>query len=572
MLAVPGHVGIARCLYQASNGAGYMIVGGKVYYIDQYFTLHPVGDVDDGTTICSMIDNGTDAMIVSGNPFAGNAVGSIDFTSSGNPSPGQTITLDSTVWTFVASGATGPQTNIQATIGFTLDQLVINLNASTDPNVELAHYNFIATSTSQLLTITSTQLGALGTAFTIAASNATPSGAHLALGTPWPGLGYTMSLSSLSGTAVVPISDPNFTGADRVDYIDTFIIWNVPGTNQFMSTTSNTILPIDPTYVAATTGYPDPLQGVVVNRNEICLLGTLKSEMWYDAGNPAFPFARIQGVYIEHGAIAKHSISTADINTYFLGQDLQGQGIVLRKRGYEVKRISNYALEYQLRLIYQNGGTLADAVGYTWQVDGHLFYVLTLPSGDQTWVWDESVEDPELGWSQRCWTDGNGELHRDRGLLGAWLYGKNCVLDWETGTLYEQDMTSSVDSVGGQDYPITYLRTFPHLLAGIDPISGQPILAEGRMVQHSRFMLNADCGTGTELGTVPEFTLRWSDDRGNSWSNPVTLTAGAPGEFGTRTDQVNLGSAMDRVYEVSWSFPGPVGLNGAWVEGLVGPR
>ncbi len=129
-------------------------------------------------------------------------------------------------------------------------------------------------------------------------------------------------------------------------------------------------------------------------------------------------------------------------------------------------------------------------------------------------------------------------------------------------------MTTYTDTVAGQNYPILYLRTFPHLLAGIDPASGQPILAEGKMVQHDRFALDVTVGTGP-AGQTPVFSLRWSDDRGQTWGNYIQLSAGEQGKYLTRPDVRGLGQAMDRVYEVSWSFGGEVALNGAWVEGRV---
>ena len=382
------------------------------------------------------------------------------------------------------------------------------------------------------------------------------------------GGGWTVNLSSRSNFAA--ISDPAWTGADRIDYIDTFVIWNQPGTNLFGSTLSNQILPLDSTYTAGKTDYPDPLQSIIVNRHEIFLPGLFKSEIWYDAGNPQFPFAELPGAYVEHGLAAKYSIASADIAVYWLGRDLQGQGMVFRQRGYETKRISNHALEYQLRLIYQNGGTIADAVGYTYQADGHVFYVLSLPYGNQTWVWDESIGDPLAGWHQRGWTDSGGTFNRERGVLGAALYGKNVVIDWENGTLYEQSLTTYTDTVGGIAYPITYLRTFPHLMSGRNP-QGQPILAEGQMVMHNAFQLDAETGNGPNNtgGGAPQFSLRWSDTRGTTWGNAVLQSAGAQGQYITRPKWAGLGQAMDRVYEVSWTFSGQVALNGAWVSGTV---
>ncbi len=450
---------IARGLYQASNGDGYAVVGANLYYINSAFAMIFVGAIGAGTTICSMIDNGTTLLVVNGAPANGSGVGG----------------------------------------------------------------------------------------------------------------GWQVELSTRIFTVM---SDASWTGANRVDYIDTFVIWNELdtatglNTRNFGSTLSNQITPLDATYLAGKVGYPDPLQTLIVCKRQILLLGSLKSEVWYDAGNPLFPFAELQGANIEHGIVAKYSVASSDDNVYWLSRDLQGQGFVLKHTGTQTSRVSNFALEYAIRLMYQAGGVISDAVGYTFQVDGHSFYVLNFPTGNQTWVYDESVGDPSLAWSQRCWVDGNGAINRDRGLVGANLYGRNTVLDWENGVLYDQSMTTYTDTVLALQYPILYLRTFPHLMTGIDPASGQPTLAEGKMVQHDRFQLNATVGTGPS-GTSPVFMLRWSDDRGQSWGNPIQLSAGTNGNFASRSDARGLGQAMDRVYEVSWSFPGEVALNGAWVEGRV---
>lgn len=386
------------------------------------------------------------------------------------------------------------------------------------------------------------------------------------------GGGYTVLLASRGDFTVM--ADAAWTGADRVDYIDTFVVWNELNTatsgnsRNFGSTLSNQILPLDATYVAGKVSYPDPLQTLIVCKRQIVLLGSLKSEVWYDAGNALFPFAELQGANIEQGIAAKYSVASADENVYWLHRDLQGQGFVLKHAGTQTSKISNFALEYAIRLIYQNGGTIADAVGYTFQTDGHSFYVLSFPTGNQTWVYDESVGDPNLAWSQRAWVDGNGGVNRDRVVVGANLYGRNVGLDWQNGTLYEQSSTTYTDTVNALEYPILFLRTFPHLMTGTNMATGKVELGEGKMIQHDRFQIDATVGTAL-AGLTPKFTLRWSDDRGQSWGNPVQLVAGQLGKFGTRPDAVGLGQAMDRVYELSWSFAGEVALNGAWVEGRI---
>lgn len=106
------------------------------------------------------------------------ATGSIAF--SAQPLANSTITINGTVFTFVASGATGNQVNIGANLAATMTALATALNASAVPGVAAATY----TAAAAALNIVHDTLGAAGNGFTLAAStspasNGTPSGATL---------------------------------------------------------------------------------------------------------------------------------------------------------------------------------------------------------------------------------------------------------------------------------------------------------------------------------------------------------------------------------------------------------
>ena len=103
------------------------------------------------------------------------ATGYIDFAV--NPSDQDTITLDGTVWTFVSGSSTGDETQIQATATQTIDQLITDLNASTDGNISDATYSR-PVGTQRLLVAHDTA-GATGNAFALAASAAMVSGSTL---------------------------------------------------------------------------------------------------------------------------------------------------------------------------------------------------------------------------------------------------------------------------------------------------------------------------------------------------------------------------------------------------------
>ena len=376
--------------------------------------------------------------------------------------------------------------------------------------------------------------------------------------------GYTIVLVT-NVFAVYTDSTGTFTGSTRVDIIDGFIIGNLVGTNIFFSTLNNSIT-IDPTYVAAKNNYPGNIVTLGVSRRQILLLGNFKSEIWYDAGNPLFPFAELPGASIEHGCTAAYSWATEDINAYWLGQDLQGAGIVFKQTGYNTVRISNHALENAILTMIKTVG-IGDAIGYTYQQGGHVFYVLNFPAGNQTWVYDASIGDPNLAWHQRCWTDGNGNLNRDRVQAAANLYGLNVGQDWQYGTLYMLDRDTYTDTVQGVTGNISCIRTFPHILAGARP-DGQLQEAEGKRIKFNNFVADIEVGDVPLDGTSSpgQVFLRVSLDRGKSFGEAVPMSLGTPGQYLTEPKWQVLGIGRDVVFELSYSAVGSVALNGAWVD------
>lgn len=103
------------------------------------------------------------------------ATGTITFAA--NPAAGDTITLNGTVWTFVAGTPGASETAIQGTATQTVDQLVADLEASAD--AEVAKCSYARPTGTQTLAITFDVAGPAGNSFTLAASAATVSGPRL---------------------------------------------------------------------------------------------------------------------------------------------------------------------------------------------------------------------------------------------------------------------------------------------------------------------------------------------------------------------------------------------------------
>lgn len=360
--------------------------------------------------------------------------------------------------------------------------------------------------------------------------------------------GYCVNLSTkVLGT----ITGAAFYGADRVDYIDTYFVFNRPGTTQFYISASNASYAqltggtaFDSLDIAGKTGQSDTLVACAVVHRELWLIGALSSEVWVNSGSADFTFQVLPGAFVEHGCAAKYSIAVQDSTAFWLAQDRQGKGIVVKTEGYAARRISTHAIEADI----QRYSRIDDAIGGCYQIDGHAFYVLTFPSADVTWC----VELQTGQWHQWAYSDNNGDLHRHRGMAWAFAYNTNVVLDWQNGQIYQLDGDTFTDAGN----PIIRIRTFPHLID------------DDNRVMYKSF--TADIQVGTLENSIatdpPQVSLRWSDDRGASYGSPVLQSLGAAGEYKTSIQWNRLGYARDRVFELSWSVPARVSLNGAFID------
>lgn len=350
-------------------------------------------------------------------------------------------------------------------------------------------------------------------------------------------------LIDLVTKVMTPYNDPSFLGSNFADYSDTFMLFNLPGTQQFYSTLSNTS-DIDPTYFAAKSGAPDILVGIKVMHEELWLIGQRTTEVWYDSGGAQFPWQRLSGVFIEQGCCATYSIVKHGLNVFWLGQDKDGNREVIMGEPYKVSRISTHAVEYALNKYSK----VSDCIGMTYQQEGHIFYILTFPSANVTWVYDIRTG----MWHERVWTNNNGQENRIRASCMTFAYDTLVCGDHSTGQLYKMNLDNYTDN--GQ--PITRRRGFPHLVAG------------GTRALYRSFIADIECGNQdpADSSKPPQISLRWSDDRGRSWSNPIEQSLGAGGQYLTQPKWNRLGLARDRVFELFWSPAQKTALNGAWVD------
>jgi hypothetical protein len=356
-------------------------------------------------------------------------------------------------------------------------------------------------------------------------------------------LGYIYNAST---DVFQQITDPDFPGAGTVGYIDGYFVFNEPNSQKIWVTSLLDGLSVDPLEFASAEGNPDNVAAIFVDHREVWVFGTNSTEVWYDAGLLDFPLTRIQGAFNELGCAAPYSIAKMDNQVYWLGKDARGQGIVYKAAGYIGQRVSTHAIEWQM----QEYADISDATGYTYQQDGHSFYVLNFPTANTTWVYDVATG----AWHERA-SFQNGEFNRHRASSQMFFNATTVVGDYQNGKIYSFDLNVYADDGA----PQKWLRSWRALPTGANNLA--------RTIQHS---MQLDCETGVGLnngqGSNPQAMLRWSDDGGHTWSSEHWKSMGRIGRSGYRTIWRRLGATMkirDRVYEVSGTDPVRIYVMGA---------
>ena len=414
------------------------------------------------------------------------------------------------------------------------------------------------------------------------------------------------------------IDDPDFPGAVTVGYLNGYFVFNEPNSQRIWITQLLDGQSIDPLDFASAEGSPDGLVSLLISHREAWLFGTNSVEVWYDSGAADFPLSPVQGAFNEIGCVAAYSVAKLDNGIFWLGADARGRGIVYRASGYTAARVSTHAVEWQI----QQYGTLSDAIAYTYQQDGHAFYVLIFPSANTTWVYDVATS----AWHERA-AFVNGSFTRHRSNCQMSFNNEIVVGDHEVGNIYAFDL--DVFSDDGQ--PQKWLRSWRALPTGTNDLKrtaqhslqldaetgaidsnvttppividvsdpNDDLLAENgdflvweypatySMLTESGDVIVQEDGdalfidtTATEIGGKiliqkskietfaidPQVMLRWSDDGGHTWSNDHWRSMGKTGAYGTRVIWRRLGMTLklrDRVYEVSGTDETKIAIMGA---------
>lgn len=142
----------------------------------------------------------------------------------------------------------------------------------------------------------------------------------------------------------------------------------------------------------------DTFKGMAVVNQRLFLFGNYITEVWYPGINPnfvQFPYSRDNNSLFEFGCAATASIANGarkdDGIMFWLSSTKQGIGSVMMTDGGKPITISTPAVDIQL----QSYSVVEDAIGFSYNMDGYIFYQLTFPSQNVSWLCNMSVKDEQ---------------------------------------------------------------------------------------------------------------------------------------------------------------------------------
>jgi hypothetical protein len=541
-----------RGMRTVSGGAQLVAVGGPyLYALTSNLVPTIVGVLNSSTGLVGITDNGLNVYIVDGtyrytwrisSPASAVFTGSISGTTlTVTAMTSGTIAISQALFGLSISAETvitalGTGTGGVGTYTVNNSQTIASetMNSAT---VGAVVTGSMATTT---LTVTAVTSGTLYVGQTVRGAGVTTNTIITALGTGTGGVGtYTINNSQTftSGTlyglnyTIIPSTDGAFTGANVVDIVDNYFVYNRPSTQQWAA--SGLLSPITAALsFASKDGAPDNLVSLIVDHREVYLLGENSSEVWVDTGGVPFAFQRIPGTSTQHGIAAVFSMARVGNSFAYVSKNIRGQAEIVMMNGYVPSRISTHAVENTL-----TGQTISDAVAWTYQLEGHEVYVVSFPTIDITWAYDATT----TMWHKWLYNDNLNVYHRCRGNCAALFQGNVLVGDYANGIIYKLDRNNYTDN--GQ--PIKRLRRAPHIVTDL----------QRQYFDELQIQFQPGVGLSTGQGDDPQAMLRWSDDGGSTWSSEHWTTIGLTGSYKNRAIWRRLGQTRDRVFEVTVTDP-----------------
>lgn len=261
---------------------------------------------------------------------------------------------------------------------------------------------------------------------------------------------------------------------------------------------------------------PDNLVACISAIDSLFAFGEKTTQVYYNSGNPTFPFDNRQGANLSIGCGATNSVAEGQNLAFFVDDNFQ----VRMLDGFVPRTISTPGIDYRLVRLEDP----ENMRGFFYSQDGHSFYILIHP--EICLAYDITTAQWHRRWS------GIGKRY-----IAGWIaqYGKLVLAgDYTNGKIYR--LSSDVYQDNGEE--TSWLATL-----GV-------VENEGKKLAHDMLEIEVDSGSGPG---EPKIWMQYSDDDGNTLSHEKWRSLGKVGEFRKRVRWNALGTSRKRIYRIGGS-------------------
>ena len=356
--------------------------------------------------------------------------------------------------------------------------------------------------------------------------------------------GNDLYILTYATNTLVKVDDPSFPQASSVVFVDQYFVVSKPDSAEFYISTLADGTGWASLDFATAESSPDDLVRVFASFGQLFLMGENTTEIWYNSGNVDFPFARVEGAKMQVGLAARDSAVEIDNSLFWVGSDKDGDSIIYRANGYNEQRVSTHAIEEILGKI----DDISAIRGYSYQENGHSFYVITGGGLPTSLAYDASTQ----MWHEKAYTNSKGDFEVHRAASHIFAFGKNLVGDYSNGKIYEQ----SLDFYDDDGDEIRRERTFTH------------ISSENNRFTVNEVQIDFESGVGLTngQGSDPQVWLQTSNNGARSFGTELLAGIGKLGKLRTRAVWRRLGQFDLMTLKVSISDPVKVAICGAYMK------
>lgn len=329
------------------------------------------------------------------------------------------------------------------------------------------------------------------------------------------------------GTTLTQGTDVDLPNAHTVTYINRRVVYD--GSNgDVVFADLSAPLTVNSLNVIIAEAKPDDMKAVYAYKQQMYAFGETSIQPMYNSGSGNPPYTFILNATQEIGLAAIHSIDSNNNFGYYLGSDLA----IYQLSGLSSRAIGNPAIGQAI----ENYSDVSDAYGLCFTLDNTNFYLLSFPTGNETWLFNESAG---------IWTNLAFGTDGDQHLIASYefIYDKHLVTDRRNGNVYELDFDTYTDNGD----VIQHQRDTVSINGGT---FGKP----GADIFMNYLLLEIE--TGTSLVTAEsQIIMQYSNDNGKSWSTERWLPIGNQGEYQHELKWLGMGTFQKRMFRFTMSDP-----------------